>query len=198
MNKQEFLAELRRGLQGLPQADIEERVNFYSEMIDDRMEDGLTESEAVAEIGSVGEVVSQILSDIPLTRLVKEKIKPKRPVSPWAVVLLILGFPLWLPLVIAFSAIILSIYIVVWSVIISLWAIEVTVMAGILWGIFCAVSFILQGNAIAGLISFAAGLCFAGLSIYLFFGCAAVSKGILFLTKKAAVGVKHMIVGKGN
>ena len=170
MNKQEFLAELRRGLQGLPQADIEERVNFYSEMIDDRMEDGLTESEAVAEIGSVGEVVSQILSDIPLTRLVKEKIKPKRPVSPWVVVLLILGFPLWLPLVIAFSAIILSIYIVVWSVIISLWAIEITVMAGIFWG----------------------------LSIYLFFGCAAVSKGILFLTKKAAVGVKHMIVGKGN
>ena len=39
MTKQEFLAELRRGLSGLPQNDIEERLNFYSEMIDDRMEE---------------------------------------------------------------------------------------------------------------------------------------------------------------
>ena len=39
MNKQEFLAELRKRLSGLPQADIEERIVFYSEMIDDRTEE---------------------------------------------------------------------------------------------------------------------------------------------------------------
>lgn len=64
MTKQEFLAELRRGLSGLPQNDIEERLNFYSEMIDDRMEEGLSEQEAVDGIGSVDSVVSQILSGI--------------------------------------------------------------------------------------------------------------------------------------
>ena len=48
MNKQEFLDELRKGLCGLPSEDIEERINFYSEMIDDRMEEGLTEEESVA------------------------------------------------------------------------------------------------------------------------------------------------------
>ena len=47
MNKQEFLSLLRRELSGLPQGDIEERVGFYAEMIDDRMEEGLTEEEAV-------------------------------------------------------------------------------------------------------------------------------------------------------
>ena len=51
MNKQEFLSRLRKQLRGLE--DREERVTFYSEMIDDRMEDGLSEEEAVAAVGSL-------------------------------------------------------------------------------------------------------------------------------------------------
>ncbi len=42
MTKQEFIAELRKGLSGLPKKELEERLTFYSEMIDDRMEEGLT------------------------------------------------------------------------------------------------------------------------------------------------------------
>ena len=42
MNKQEFLAHLRKGLSGLPQNDIEKRLNFYGEMLEDRMEEGLS------------------------------------------------------------------------------------------------------------------------------------------------------------
>ena len=46
MSKQEFLEQLRRGLSGLPREDIEERLKFYSEMLEDRMEEGLSEEEA--------------------------------------------------------------------------------------------------------------------------------------------------------
>ena len=42
MTKNEFLEQLRRGLSGLPMEDIDERLNFYSEMIDDRIEEGLS------------------------------------------------------------------------------------------------------------------------------------------------------------
>ena len=73
MNKQAFLEELTRRLSGLSQSDLEERLAFYGEMIDDKVEDGLSEEEAVAGIGSVDDVVSQIMSEIPLSRLVKEK-----------------------------------------------------------------------------------------------------------------------------
>ena len=45
ITKQEFLLQLREKLSGLPQADIDERVAFYGEMIDDRVEEGLTEEE---------------------------------------------------------------------------------------------------------------------------------------------------------
>ena len=60
MNKHEFFEQLGRGLSGLPQEDIDERLTFHGEMIDDRVEDGLTEEEAVAEIGSPDEIASQI------------------------------------------------------------------------------------------------------------------------------------------
>ncbi len=33
MSKQVFLAQLRKGLSGLPKDDIEERFTFYSEML---------------------------------------------------------------------------------------------------------------------------------------------------------------------
>ena len=50
MTKKEFLARLRRGLAQLPPEEREERLAFYSEMIDDRMEEGLSEQEAVASL----------------------------------------------------------------------------------------------------------------------------------------------------
>ena len=52
MTKREFLAQLRKGLSGLPQDDIEERLTFYGEMIEDRKEEGLSEEEAVSAVGS--------------------------------------------------------------------------------------------------------------------------------------------------
>ena len=52
MRKQEFLDLLRKKLAGLPREDVEERLAFYCEMIDDRTEECGSEEEAVAAIGS--------------------------------------------------------------------------------------------------------------------------------------------------
>ena len=59
MNKRQFLSRLGRALKGLPEADIKERVAFYAEMIDDRVEEGMSEEEAVLAIGSVDEIWSK-------------------------------------------------------------------------------------------------------------------------------------------
>ena len=42
MRKEEFLTALRAGLTGLSPEGVEKLVEFCIEMIDDRMEDGLT------------------------------------------------------------------------------------------------------------------------------------------------------------
>ena len=53
MTKLQFLLALHDKLAGLPQNEVEERLNFYSEMIEDRMEEGLSEEEAVLAAGDV-------------------------------------------------------------------------------------------------------------------------------------------------
>lgn len=196
MTKQEFLEALRNGLSGLPQDDIEERLTFYSEMIDDRMEEGLTESDAVSAIGSVDEITAQIISETPFTKLVKEKVKPKHTLRAWEIVLLVLGAPLWIPLLIAVAVIIFSCYAVIWSAIISLWAAEVSIGATSIGALIIGAVAIVQGNVLPGIAMFGIALICAGLTIFFFFGCKEVTKGILILTKKAALGVKSMIVKK--
>lgn len=196
MSKQEFLDQLRKGLSGLPQEDIEEHLTFYSEMIDDQMEEGITEEDAVSRIGSVDTIISQIKADIPLAKLVREKITPKKHLKAWEIVLLVLGSPIWLSLLIAAFAIILAAYIVVWSVVITLWSIEASFVACSLGGIISAVIFAFQGNELTGLAMLGAGIICAGLSIFMFYGCKAATKGILLLTKKMALGIKSLFVGK--
>ncbi|MCI8776894.1 MAG: DUF1700 domain-containing protein [Oscillospiraceae bacterium] len=196
MNKNEFLEELRKGLSGLPQDDIEERLTFYSEMIDDRMEEGLSQEEAVAEIGSVKDIVSQIMSEIPLSRIVKEKVKPKRALRAWEIVLLALGSPIWISLLIAALAIVFSVYVVLWSVIICLWAAGLGIAGGSLGGILSAVIFTIQGNFLQGAAVLGATLVCAGIFILWFFICQQTLKGILLLTKKLALGFKYLFVGK--
>lgn len=196
MKRQEFLEELRKGLSGLPQEDIEERLSFYSEMIDDRTEEGLSEVEAVSAIGSVKDVITQILADTPITKLVIEKVKPHRVLKVWESVLLILGSPLWLSLLITVVAIVLTVYIVIWTIVIALWSIETSFVAGFLGGIAAAIIFAFGGNTLTGVAMLGAGICLAGLAIFLAFGCKGATKGMILLTKKMALGIKYLFVGK--
>ena len=196
MNKQEFLAQLRKGLSGLPKEDIDERLTFYSEMIDDRMEDGIPEETAVCEIGTVDELVSQIIADIPLGKLVKEKITPKKKLKAWEIVLIVLGSPIWLSLLIATFDVIFSLYVVLWSVIIVLWAAFASFVACGLAGIVAGVYFAIGGNVLTGIAMIGAGIVCAGLSVFMFFGCKAVTKGILNLTKKLAIRIKNCFIKK--
>ncbi len=196
MSKQEFLEQLRKGLSGLPQQDIEERLIFYSEMIDDRMEEGLTEEEAVYEIGTVDAIVAQIVSETSLSKLVKEKVKPKRRFQAWEIVLLVLGSPIWLSLLLAAFSIVLAAYIVIWSIVVTLWAAEITLAAGSLYGIMSIIIFALQGSVTLGIAMLGIGIFCAGLSILLFFGCRAMDKGMLSLSKNMVFGIKSLFVGR--
>ncbi len=196
MSKQDFLVQLREGMSGLPQDDIKERLTFYSEMIDDRMEEGLSEEEAVREIGNVDEIISQIIADTPLPKIAKERIKPKRRLRVWEIVLLVLGSPIWFSLGIAAFAVILSLYISLWAVIISLWAVFGSVAACALGGTVAGGVFALGGNDAPGFAMLGAGIVCAGLSIFVFCGCRAATKGILILTRKMAIWTKNCFVKK--
>lgn len=196
MDKKTFLSGLREGLTGLPEADVEDRLSFYSEMIDDRMEEGLSEEEAVANVGTVDEVVSQIISETPLAKIVKEKVKPSRTLKTWEIVLIVLGFPLWFSLLVAGFAILLALYVVLWALVISLWAIEIALWAGAIGGIAAAVMFMVRGDPACGIGMLGAGLVCAGLSMFLFLGCVGASKGAARLAGSVVRGIKRKLVRK--
>lgn len=63
MNKREFLKALEKRLKNLPKKEIQKSLAFYSEIIDDRMEEGDSEAEAVKNLGTPDEVAREILSD---------------------------------------------------------------------------------------------------------------------------------------
>lgn len=196
MTKQEFTVNLTLELHGLPKEDVEERVSFYSEMVDDRIEAGLTEEEAVADIGSVEDVVSQILSEIPLGKLVKEKIKPKRHFTWWEITLIAVGSPIWLALLIAAFAIVISLYAALWALVASLWAVGAAVVGCALGGIALSVLMFTQANVGGGLIILGAALFCAGLSIPLFFACRAATLGAARLAKTIVLAVKRLFIKK--
>lgn len=196
MTKQEFLTELRKGLSGLPQDDIEERLSFYGEMLDDRMEEGLSEEEAVSAIGDVGEIVRQTVADTPLAKIAKERIRPKRSLKAWEIVLLALGSPVWLSLGIAAIAVVFALYAALWAVIAALWAVFGAFVVCAAASIPACVLFAVRGSGASALAVLAAGMVCAGVSIFLFFGCRAAAKGAVILTKKITLLVKNCFIGK--
>ena len=189
MNKQEFLSGLRNGLSGLPQEDIEERLTFYDEMLEDRMEEGLSEEEAVAAAGSVDDIVAQTVADIPLTRLAKERLLPKRGRAAWELALLLIGSPIWLSLALAAAAVVLAVYA-------SLWAVFASLAAAAAASVPVYVVFIAGGSSASAFAMLSAGIVCAGLAIFMFFGSKEASKGIVALTRRITLWIKNRFIKK--
>lgn len=194
MRKQEFLGQLRKGLATLPQNDIAEHLAFYNEMIDDRMEEGLSEEDAVAAVGSVEKIIGQIFAESPSAVITKKEHQP----GIWVIILLVLGAPLWLSLGIAAIAVIFSLYVSLWSVIISLWAVFASLIACSFGAVVSGVVLLGTGSVPGGTAIIAAGILCAGLSIFMFFGCKAATAGIVLLTKNFGLWLKGLFVRKEN
>lgn len=196
MDKKEFLWRLMDGLSGLPMDDIDRSLDYYSEMIDDRMEDGLSEEEAVAAMGPVGEICSQILAETPLSRLVKEAVRPKRKLRAWEIILLVLGSPVWVPLVAATVIVVASVYLSVWAVLLSLYAADLAGAVAGLAGVVTMFRMLSIGQIAEGILFLGGGLVCIGLAILLFFGFNQLTKGLVWVTKRGLLALKGCFVRK--
>ncbi len=196
MKKIEFLQELRKGLNGLPETDINERVSFYSDMIDDRIEEGIPEEEAVAQIGTPEEVLKEILSDVSLVKIIKQKVKPKRTLRGWEIALIIIGSPLWLALIIAVFVVTISLFAALWGVIFGLFGGDIAVGIGGLASFGVAINQFVNGQTSSGITTIGAGLILIGLSVFMLLACIGLAKLIVKLIKTIVLGIKKSLVGK--
>lgn len=121
MNKQEFLEKLCAELSALPTAEQDKACAFYDEIIDDSVDDGLTEEEAIDKLGTMEEIIDRIVDDTMQLDLPTERSR-RKPRSKTVWLLLILGFPLWFPLLISVLAALFSLLIAVFAGILALWS----------------------------------------------------------------------------
>lgn len=195
MNRYEFLYELKTKLSQLPESEIDKHLAYYEEMIDDRMEDGMTEEEAVASLEDVSVIAERILQDTPIVTLVKTKVKPKNGWTTAAVVAAIIGSPIWVSLLVALVAVVISVFIAFWAVVISIAAAMVAIiLAGL--ALLIAPIFMISAGLPVAMMCFAAGLGVVGIALLGFVGVKYLAKGIIFLCKAMFRGVKSIFIRK--
>lgn len=195
MNKQQFLSALRRGLSQLPPEEIEKQAAYYSELIDDMVEDGMTEYEAVSRLGSVEDIYQDILQNMPLPLLVRTGAKPKGGWTALSIVLIILGFPIWFSLAVAVLAVIFSVYIVIWVVVIVAFAVVLALAA-------CAVAAIvafvrlLFGSVALAILALGCAFVLAGFGIAAWLLAVAFAKLVVRATAAIGRSVKRIFIRK--
>lgn len=110
--------------------------------------------------------------------------------------LIILGAPLWIPLLIAAGTICLALFVVLWSLLVSLWAIHATTLIMFPCAIVTSVMAFTVGNGLlSGIALISIGIFSIGLSIFLFSACRAATKGIYLLTERTFFGIVDICRG---
>jgi len=196
MNKQEFLARLRQGLEGFPREEVEERIEFYSEMIDDRIEEGKSEELAVAEMGPVDNVIRQIISEIPIQKIVRERIVPKKKSSLGITLLWIFGFPIWLPILIIGVVLFLVSYILLWSFVFCLGTVTVALFASPLICLVAAVGQLFAGNIFMVCAAISIAMICIGVGIFTALLTKLLFKATKYGNDEMTNGIKHLFIRK--
>ncbi len=197
MTKNAYLSELADRLRQLPQSEIDKSIAYYSEIIDDRMEEGCSEEEAVNGLEAPVTAAERILQDAPLGMLVRERIRPKQAVSGWIIALMVIGFPVWFPLLLAAAGIVFAMYVVVWSLVFAFFASTFAVGTASLAVLITA--FVRAGEG-AGLIFALLGVGLLGIGCFILMGLATwmAASGVVRLTAALIRSLKMKLIHGGK
>ena len=196
MNKLDFLAKLEEKLQPLPDEERAKALEYYFEIIDDRMDCGVSEDEAVRACGDIDQIAEQIIIDTPLTKLVKQKNKTRRRMQTWEILLIILGFPIWFSLAVAFFCVLLAISIVLWCVVLCIFVCGIACGACSVALSAAAIVAVCTGNFLPALFFLGCAMICAGLTILFFLLGKLCGKGVAKLHKLTFRGIKRCFIRK--
>lgn len=192
MTKQEFLSELERALGKLPHAEVEQALAFYDEAISDRMEDGLSEAEAVADLGPVDEIAAQIAAETPpIPRAIARANTGSRTLN---IVLLAVFSPIWIPIVLALAAAALAVYVAIWAVIAALWAVDAVLVLMPFAGLAALASTLGGGMPLPGVFVFGLSLVSSGFGLVASFAVFWASKLLFQATRTFARWIASLFV----
>lgn len=192
MTKQEFLSELERALGKLPHAEVEQALAFYDEAISDRMEDGLSEAEALADLGPIDEIAAQIAAETPpIPRAIARANTGSRTLN---IVLLAVFSPIWIPVVLALAAAALAVYVAIWAVIAALWAVDAVLVLMPFAGLAALASTLGGGMPLPGVFVFGLSLVSSGFGLVASFAVFWANKLLFRATRSFAHWIASLFV----
>lgn len=197
MNKIEFIDILSKRLSGIPEKERKQTIDYYYEIISDKMDDGMSEEDAINSLGTIDEIVNLTLSEIPFPKLIKEKLNLNRKLKNWEIIALGFTSIVWIPLLIVIMAAVIVAYVCLWSGVIALGVSAISSAAT------CVVTFlgiidIFTGNVGSGLVLIGFSLFFAGLTILLTILTIQLAKVMIVICKKLILKVKSLFIKRGE
>ena len=174
MDRQEFFRQLTVLLLELPLYEREQAISYYREIIDDAIEDGKTEEEAVESLGDVNVLAEEIIAEHQAYKPKKQSAGHKTLVT----VLVVLGFPVWGSLLLAAACLLLCAYILIYVPLICLGSMAFAFLAASLWAIIGTPFLIMAEGLGTGVIQLGTGIVVFGLSALSFVGFWQVKKGV--------------------
>ena len=196
MKREEYLDRIRALLQNLPPEDLERSLAFYAESIADRMEDGMSEEEAVASLESPEEAANAILLEQPLPTLVKVRVKERRQLSTLEILLLVLGFPLWLPLLLTALVLVFTFILLAWVLVLVPASVCLALGGSAIAVLFAGVLSLTKIALPALLAAPGAALVLAGLAILAGFVVLGTLRLALIVTRALVRGLKSLLIRK--
>lgn len=176
MTRNEFITSLSARLQGIPGTERQKALDWYSELICDRMEE-MPEADAVSGIGSVDEIADEILSQYRQNTTAvhssggtepQSRRSPDKGVNTALVIFAaVVLSPIWLPLLIVGLSLALVAVVLVWCAVVTVGVMLVSAAAvgavGLVYGFWAL--FVI--NPAYGLLVLGAALTAAGLTLAL-------------------------------
>lgn len=163
----------------------------------DKQDEGVSEEEVIESLGTIDEIVNFTLSEIPVSKLVKEKLNLNRKLKTWEIVLLTTTSIIWVPLLFVFLVAIFLIYVCLWSGVIALGSASISCLASSLVSIPGLID-IFTSNISSGIFLIAIGMMMLGCGILLGLVTIKFSKIMIIVCKKILLKIKTLFVRKGE
>ena len=179
MNRIQFIEKLANKLSDLPENELKETIDYYYEIIDDKVSEGMSEEEAINSLGSIEEIVNSIIPN----QFTDTTINHNKKQSNWKTIFVSSTAIIWVPVLISLIAAIFAIYVSLWAVVISLGVSSLATLVSSLISIYGFID-LFNGSIGSGLTYISMGIGSIGLSFILYFITIQFGKLLVLLTNK--------------
>lgn len=179
MTKTDFINSLKEKLYKIEAKDVDVTISYYSEMIDDYVDSGYSEEEAINKMGSIEQIISEYETSNQDVDKASNETKLYRNILLTNKVLIVLILLLLSPIIIAAFGVFISLVACFFAVLLSTWVVDVSLAISSVYSLIMAL-FSISNNA---------------LSVIFYLGCMLVMGSVSILLIKPLICFTKMSMG---